>query len=204
MGFYEKNILPYCIEWLMSAERFSILRKQSLEGVQGTVLEVGFGSGLNLPHYPPAVTHLYALDPSLLGRRLAEDRIRAAPFPVEFAELEGVGIDLPDHSVDVAVSTWTLCTIPDVGSALREMRRVLRPDGRFIFLEHGLSPEPSVARLQNFWNPMQKMIGGGCHVNRKIDQVIRSAGWRITEQDNFYMDPPKFLAYMFRGVAEPE
>ena len=129
MSFYEDQILPRGIDWGMSGERFSTLRKQYLAGVSGCVLEVGFGSGLNLPHYPDAVTHLYALDPSQLGRRLAEKRIQRAPFPVEFVELENTRIALPDHSVDAVVSTWTVCTIPDPGSALKEIRRVLTLEG---------------------------------------------------------------------------
>ncbi len=203
MGFYEDRILPRCIDWVMSGERFSLLRNKYLEGVAGRVLEVGFGTGLNLPHYRQQVTHLYALDPSLLGRRLADKRIKDAPFPVEFTELEGNRIALPDNSVDAVVSTWTVCTIPDPLFALKEIGRVLKPEGRYHFLEHGLSPERRIARLQNLWNPVQKMFAGGCHVNRKIDQLVLDAGLRITEQENFYMDDPRFLAYMYRGTAVP-
>lgn len=203
MGFYVDRILPHCIDWVMSAERFSLLRKKYLEGVAGRVLEVGFGTGLNLPHYTQNVTHLIALDPSLLSRRLAAQRIQDAPFPIEFVELEGNRIALPDHSVDAVVSAWTVCTIPDPIFALQEIRRVLKPEGKYHFLEHGLSPERRIARLQNLWNPIQKMIGGGCHVNREIDQFVLAAGLRITEQENFYMDDPKLLAYMYRGVAVP-
>ena len=187
----------------MSAERFSLLRKKYLAGVAGRVLEVGFGTGLNLPHYTQNVTHLVALDPSLLSRRLAAERIQAASFPIEFVELEGNRIALPDNSVDAVVSTWTVCTIPDPVFALKEISRVLRPEGKYHFLEHGLSPERRIARLQNLWNPVQKMIGGGCHVNREIDQLVLAAGLRITEQENFYMDNPRFLAYMYRGTAVP-
>ncbi len=204
MGFYEDQILPRGIDWGMSGERFSILRQEYLAGISGRVLEVGFGSGLNLPYFSDTVTHLYALDPSQLGRRLAKKRIQHAPFPVEFVELEGSRFGLPDHSVDAVVSTWTLCTIPDPTAALKEIRRVLKPEGKYCFLEHGLSPDRRVARLQNLWNPMQKWFAGGCHVNREIDHLILNSGFKILDSKNFYMEGPKVLTYMYGGVASPE
>jgi len=204
LGFYEDQILPRGIDWGMSGERFSKLRQQYLAGVSGRVLEVGFGTGLNLPHYPDAVTHLYALDPSQLGRRLAKKRIQQAPFLVEFIELEGTRIALPDHSVDAVVSTWTVCTIPDPTAALKEIHRVLRPNGKYYFLEHGLSPDRRVNRLQHLWNPIQKWFAGGCHVNRKIDLLILNSGFKILDSKNFYMEGPKVLTYMYGGVASPE
>jgi len=204
MGFYEDHILPRGIDWGMSGERFSRLRKQYLEGVSGRVLEVGFGSGLNLPHFSHRVSHLYALDPSLLGRRLAAQRIQKVSFPVEFVELEGPRIALPDRSVDAVVSTWTVCTIPDPVAALKEIRRVLKPEGRYTFLEHGRSPDRRVARLQNLWNPIQKWAFGGCHVNRRIDQLVLAAGLRLLEYENFYMEGPKVLTYMYGGTASPQ
>ena len=204
MSFYEDQILPRGINWGMSGERFSKLRQQYLAGVGGRVLEVGFGSGLNLPHYPDAVTHLYALDPSQLGRRLAGKRIQRASFPIEFVELEGSRFALPEHSVDAVVSTWTLCTIPDPIAALKEIRRVLRPAGKYYFLEHGLSPDRRVARLQNLWNPIQKWCAGGCHVNRTIDRMILDAGFKIPELKSFYMEGPKIFTYMFGGIAIPK
>jgi len=203
MSFYEDQILPRGIDWGMSGERFSVLRQEYLSGVSGRVLEVGFGSGLNLPHYPDAVTHLYALDPSQLGRRLAEKRIQHAPFPVEFVDLEDNRFALPDHSVDAVVSTWTVCTIPDPIAALKEIHRALKPEGNYCFLEHGLSPERRVARLQNLWNPIQKWCAGGCHVNREIDRLIVNSGFKIRELKNFYMEGPKVLTYMYGGVASP-
>jgi ubiquinone/menaquinone biosynthesis C-methylase UbiE len=203
MGFYEDQILPRGIDWGMSGERFSKLRRQYLKDVGGQVLEVGFGSGLNLPHYPDAVTHLYALDPSQVGRQLAEKRIQRAPFPVKFVELEGSRIMIPDHSVDAVVSTWTLCTIPDPIFALQEIHRVLKPEGKYYFLEHGLSPDRRVARLQNLWNPIQKWFAGGCHVNREIDQLILNSGFKMRNSKNFYMEGPRVLTYMYSGIASP-
>jgi ubiquinone/menaquinone biosynthesis C-methylase UbiE len=204
MGFYEEHILPRGVNWTMCWARFSKLRKQYLKDVGGKVLEVGFGSGLNLPHYTPRVTHLYALDPSQLGRRLAKKRIRRASFPVEFVDLKGNRFDLPDHSVDSVVSTWTLCTIPDPIAALKEIKRVLKPEGNYYFLEHGLSPDHEVARMQNWWNPIQKWCAGGCHVNREIDSLIRDSGFKILGHKRFYMDGPKVLSYMYSGAASPQ
>ncbi|MCZ6514014.1 MAG: class I SAM-dependent methyltransferase [Nitrospinae bacterium] len=204
MGFYEDQILPRGIDWGMSGERFSRLRKQYLEGVGGTVLEVGFGSGLNLPHYSNRISHLYALDPSQLGRRLAAHRIQRVPFPVEFVELEDPRIALPDRSVDAVVSTWTVCTISDPVFALKEIRRVLKPEGKYYFLEHGLSPDRRVARLQNLWNPIQKWAFGGCHVNREIDRLILNSGFKMLDFKNFYMEGPKVLTYMYGGTASPQ
>jgi len=203
MSFYEDQILPRGIDWGMSGERFSVLRQEYLSGVSGRVLEVGFGTGLNLPHFPDAVTHLYALDPSQLGRRLAKQRIQHAPFPVEFVELEGNRFALPDNSVDAVVSTWTVCTIPDPIAALKEIRRVLKPEGNYYFLEHGLSPDRRVARLQNLWNPIQKWCAGGCHVNREINHLILNSGFKIQNFNNFYMEGPKVLTYMYGGMASP-
>ncbi len=204
MGFYEERILPRGINWTLCWPRFSKLRQQYLKDVGGKVLEVGFGTGLNLPHYTSRVTHLYALDPSKLGRRLAEKRIRRVSFPVEFVDLQDGRFILPDQSVDAVVSTWTLCTIPDPIFALQEIRRVLRPGGKFYFLEHGLSPDRGIARLQNLWNPIQKWCAGGCHVNREIDRLILDSGFKILGYKRFYMKGPKILSYMYGGAASPQ
>ncbi|MEE9499299.1 MAG: class I SAM-dependent methyltransferase [Nitrospinaceae bacterium] len=204
MSFYEDQILPHGINWTMCWPRFSKLRQQYLKDVGGRVLEVGFGTGLNLPHYTSRVTHLYALDPSKLGRRLAEKRIRRVSFPVEFVDLQDGRFILPDQSVDAVVSTWTLCTIPDPIFALQEICRVLRPGGKFYFLEHGLSPDRGIARLQNLWNPIQKWCAGGCHVNREIDRLILDSGFKILGYKRFYMKGPKILSYMYGGAASPQ
>ena len=203
MGFYEEQILPRGVNWTLCWPRFSKLRQQYLKDVGGKVLEVGFGSGLNLPHYTPRVTHLYGLDPSQLGRQLAKKRIRCAPFPVDFVDLQDGLFDLPDRVMDSVVSTWTLCTIPDPDLALKEIHRVLKPDGKFYFLEHGLSPDRGVARLQNLWNPIQKWCAGGCHVNREIDRLILDSGFKILGYKHFYMEGPKILSYMYGGMASP-
>ncbi len=188
----------------MRGERFGPLRKSLLENVEGTVLEVGFGSGLNLPCFSGKVRRLYALDPSQLGRRLAKKRIGRAPFPVEFVEWSQGRIELPERSVDAVVTTWTLCTIPQPIDALNEIQRVLKREGRYHFLEHGLSPDPWVARVQHLWNPFQKRLAGGCHVNRKIDRLVEASRLQLIQLENFYMEGPKIFTYLYRGAARPE
>ncbi len=201
MGVYDDQILPRVINWFMAGGDFTPHRKECLKGVSGDVLEIGFGSGLNLPHYPSDVRKLFALDPATLGRRLAEERIAVCPFPVEFVGLYGEAIPLNDAAVDAAVSTWTLCTIPDPVKALCEIRRVLRPGGRFHFVEHGRSPEEKVARWQDRVTPFQKLVGGGCHLNRKIDALVLEAGFEMERLGNLYMKGPKIGTYLYKGVA---
>ena len=201
MGFYGDRILPRVVNWFMAGEDFVPHRKDCLAGLEGEVLEIGFGSGLNLPHYPPGVRKLYALDPATLGRRLAAARIAACPFPVEFVGLSAEAIPLTDAAVDAVVSTWTLCTVPDPAKALGEIRRVLRPRGRFHFVEHGRSPEEKIARWQDRLTPFHKMMGGGCHLNRKIDAILRDAGFELERLENVHMKGPKIGTYLYKGVA---
>lgn len=201
MSWYADHVLPRGINLVMAGKEFRRLRARHLAGVAGRVLEIGFGSGLNLPHYPAAVTELLAVDPATVGRKLARKRLAACSFPVEFVGLTGESLPMDGGSVDAVVSTWTLCTIPDVESALAEIRRVLRPDGRFHFLEHGLSPDSGVARWQHRLNPIQERFAGGCQLNRPMTSLIESAGFRTEGLDNFYMKGPRPAAYMYAGVA---
>src|SRR5262249_41743154 len=156
------QVVPRMLHWFMGGKDFAEVRKEALTRARGTVLEIGFGSGHNLVHYPETVKKLLALEPSIVARNLAAKAIAKSRIPVEWVGLDGQKIPLPSRSVDEVVSTWTLCTIPVPSLALAEIRRVLKPGGHFYFVEHGLSPEPSVARWQNRLNPLQSKVVGGC------------------------------------------
>jgi ubiquinone/menaquinone biosynthesis C-methylase UbiE len=179
MGIYRDHILPRGVNWVLSRPEFLELRRTVTAGLRGKVLEIGFGSGLNLPYYPPEVDRIYAVDPAKLGQKLAARRIEACPIPVEFSDLNAEVLPLETDSMDAVLSTWTLCTIPEVTNALRELRRVLRPGGRFHFLEHGLSPEANVVKWQRRLNPLQRRLAGGCQLDLKIDHLILSVGFEI-------------------------
>jgi len=202
MGFYGDWVLPRLMNLMMSTKDMADERKKCLAGVKGIVLEVGFGSGLNLPFYPDEVERVMAVDPSTEAAKLARKRIAQARFPVEYVPLEGEKIDAPDESFDSVVSTFTLCTIPDPAAALGQMRRVLKPGGRFYFVEHGRSAEPKVQRWQDRLNPFQKAICGGCNMNRDIERLVREAGFEFDQMDKYYMKgAPKVGGYMTRAVA---
>jgi ubiquinone/menaquinone biosynthesis C-methylase UbiE len=202
VGFYERSVLPRISDRLGGVEPISRLRARITRSLGGSVLEIGFGSGLNLPHLPNGVTRLYAVDPSTTARDLAAPRIAASPVPVEFVGLDGQHIPLPDAAVDAALTTFTLCTIPDATLALTEVRRVLRPGGRLHFLEHGRSPDPSVARWQRRLNPIQRRVFGGCHLDKPIDQLVEGAGFELVELRTEYLMAPSVFGYMYEGVAE--
>jgi ubiquinone/menaquinone biosynthesis C-methylase UbiE len=183
-----------------------VMQRRTLvtEGLSGEILEIGFGSGLNVPSYPEAVTTVYAVEPSLVARQLATDRVETSPVDVRYVGLDGASIPLDDASVDAALCTFTLCTIPDVVAALDEVRRVLRPGGAFHFLEHGLSPEPGVARWQHRMNSVQKTLCGGCNLDRSIDVLVLEAGFDLDRVDHDELAGPKFMrpwSYLYQGVA---
>jgi len=201
MSWYETQVVPRLVDLMCVNRRMTPLRERALEGVAGTVVELGFGSGGNLPAYPPAVERVMAVDPSSVGRRLARRRLEASPVDVEFIGLDGAQLQLDDQSVDNAVSTWTLCTIPNVVDAVREVKRVLRPGGRLFFLEHGLSPDSKVARSQQRFNGIQRRLAGGCHLNRDINAVVEGGGLAIERCDNFFISGPKAWCYMYAGAA---
>ena len=201
MGFYVDRVLPRITDVALSGKDFAKLRARVCGGLSGEVLEVGFGSGRNVPHYPPAVERVQAVDPATVGRHLAANRLAATSVPVEFIGLSGEDLPLADASVDHVLTTWTLCTIPDVDRALAEMRRVLRPGGALHFVEHGLSPDAQVARWQDRLNPIQKRVFGGCHLNRPIDRLLENAGLRVAPLEKFYAKGPKAFGYLFEGVA---
>ena len=183
MGLYERYIVPKIIDWSMRNKRLTDERKRFVPLASGRVLEIGIGSGLNLPFYSSKVERLFGLEPSTQMRRMASRRIEDAPFPVDFLGLSGEDIPAESETFDTVLSTWTLCTIPDVRRALKEMRRVLKPHGRFIFVEHGRAPERTVALWQDRLNGIWKRLGGGCNLNRRIDALIAEAGFEIAEID---------------------
>ncbi len=201
MGFYDEQVLPRFVDVALSGKQFRELRARVAAGLEGEVLEVGFGSGRNVPHYPAAVKRVQAVDPAVVGRRLAAPRVAASPVPVDYVGLDGQDLPLPDDSVDHVLTTWTLCTIPDVSGALAEIRRVLRPGGGLHFLEHGRSSDPKVVRWQDRLTPLQQKIAGGCHLNRPIERLITDSGLRIATLDNYYLKGPKMFGCMYEGVA---
>jgi SAM-dependent methyltransferase len=206
MGWWADRVVPHIVERTLRAPEVGRLRDRALAGLDGEVLEIGFGSGLTLGHYPTTVTRIRAVEPSEVARRLAEARVASSAIPIEYVGLDGQSLDLGDASVDHAVSTFTLCTIPDAGAALREVRRVIRPGGTFHFLEHGLSDEPHVVTWQHRCNGLQGRIAAGCHLDRPIDRLVRDAGFRIDTLTNEYLRGPSLLkpwSYLYLGVATP-
>jgi ubiquinone/menaquinone biosynthesis C-methylase UbiE len=202
MGFYDKWILPRFMDFLMGDKPVTEIRKKTLEGVAGSVLEVGFGSGRNLPLYPAGVRRLVAVDPSRESFKLARKRIDASPFPVEYVPIGAEGIDAPDHSFDCVVSTFTLCSVPEPIAALEQMRRVLKPGGKLFVAEHGLSTDSKVQRWQHRLNKLQNLVCGGCNMNRDIRRLVLEAGFGFDQVEQYYMDgPPKFVGFMTQGVA---
>lgn len=203
MTLYDRYLLPRLIHLAMRDKRATERRMALIPQAQGAVLEIGIGSGLNLPFYTPAVKRLYGIDPSKTLLAMARKRARKAPFPVILLAQSAERLPLMDASIDTVVSTWTLCSIPDVDTALREMKRVLRPGGRLLFVEHGASPDPAVHAWQQRLNPIWKTFAGGCHLNRRIDQLVRAAGFGIGALEAGYLRGPRLLTYTYQGSATP-
>ncbi|HXP21487.1 MAG TPA: methyltransferase domain-containing protein [Streptosporangiaceae bacterium] len=202
MSCYADRILPRLVSAACGGTALEPLRRRVCQGLAGSVVEIGFGSGLNVPFYPAEVTSVAAVEPASLSWRLAARRVAAAACPVRRSGLDGQALPFDDDSFDAALSTWTLCSIPDVGAALGELRRVLRPGASLHFLEHGLAPDERVRRWQRRLDPLQQRVAGGCHFTRQIADLLTTAGFTITELDVFYSaGAPKFASAESLGIA---
>jgi len=202
MGFYSDFILPRLLDLAMSNKQLLPFRERVIGAAEGRVLEIGVGSGRNLPFYRSPAKEILALEPSpklvAMARGAAESTV-----PVRFLEASAETIPLDDATIDSVVTTWTLCSIPQAVSALGEMRRVLRPGGRLLFAEHGLAPSASVRWWQNRLTPAWQSISGGCHLNRPIRSMMEGAGFRIDRIETGYIPGPKPMTFMYEGSAQP-
>ena len=201
VSLYGDRVVPRIMNVLLAGREFRTLRARVASSLSGDVLEVGFGSGLNVPYYPDGVLRVLAVDPATVGQKLAAKRVAASRTPVEYIGLDGSRLPLEPHSVDHVLITWTMCTIPDVGTAVGEMHRVLRPGGQLHFVEHGRSLDPAVARRQDRLNALQRLWAGGCNLNRPIDHLIESGGFEMTSLERYYMKGPKPMCFTYEGVA---
>jgi ubiquinone/menaquinone biosynthesis C-methylase UbiE len=199
MGFYNDRFLPRFTD-IALGKQMEKTRARVASGLSGEVLEVGFGSGRNVPHYPPSVSRVRAVEPALYGLRIAAGRLASSRVPVDFVGRDGQALPLEDESVDHVLVTWTLCTIPDVERALGEMHRVLRPGGRIHFVEHGRSPKENVARWQDRVTPVWGRFFGGCHLNRPIAELLDGAGLTV-DQLQLYAGGPELVSFTYEGTA---
>lgn len=201
MGFYSTVIMPRLLDWTMSKPEMAHYRKVLLDDVSGNVLEIGFGTGLNLAYYPRSVEKVTTVDPNPGMNTLAQKRVQASDTPVETNVLSGETLPMDDNTFDCVVSTWTLCSIAKVEQALSEIYRVLKPGGQFFFIEHGLSDDPKIQVWQNRLNPIQKIIGDGCNLNRNMQALIENQFETVT-LERFEMESlPKVGSHTYKGVA---
>jgi len=201
MGFYSQRILPYLLDWSLSDPTIAQYRQEVLANVTGEVLEIGFGTGLNLSYYPESIEKLVAIDANPGVHILAQKRIQKSHITVDHRVLNGENLPMADNTFDSVVSTWTLCSIAKVEQALQEIYRVLKPGGKFFFVEHGLSNEPQVQIWQNRLTPIQKVIADGCHFNRNIRQLVEKQFDMVTLKEFYAEKTPKFVGYLYQGVA---
>jgi ubiquinone/menaquinone biosynthesis C-methylase UbiE len=200
--FYSRVIIPRLCDFALDNPIVEGLRRAILSTANGEVLEIGFGTGLNLPHYPEHVRRVTVVDPNPGMHRMARKRLDAAAIDVESRQVSGEQLPFDQGTFDCVVSTFTLCSIDDVGRALREIHRILKPDGQFLFLEHGLSPDPGVQKWQRRLNWLQRCVGDNCHLDRNIRELVRSQPFRSVEIDEFYLEKsPRTHGYIYRGVA---
>jgi ubiquinone/menaquinone biosynthesis C-methylase UbiE len=202
VGLWTDHALPHLMDRVLRTPEVNARRAKVCQGLHGRVLEIGFGTGLNLRHYPAEVSEILVVEPSTTALRLAEPRKAAVSAPIDQVGLDGARLDLPDASVDCVLSTYTLCTIPDVDAALLEVHRVLKPAGVLHFLEHGRAPAKSVRRWQRRLHPVHSRIAGGCHLDRPIDNLITRSGLMISDLETGYGDGPRPFSYLYRGQAK--
>ena len=201
MSFYNDRVLPRLLSLAMRNKDLEAYRRRLVPAAEGRVLEVGIGSGLNLPFYGPGVVEVVGLDPSAPLLRMAGEQAVSNEMTVRMLEGSAEAIPLEDASFDTVLTTWTLCSVPDAGGALAEIRRVLKPAGHLLFVEHGSAPDAGVARWQNRLTPVWRPIAGGCHLNRPIEALIRRAGFGIPDLHAGYMAGPKPFTFMYEGRA---
>ncbi len=201
MGFYSKHIVPRFIDKALGTPAMQEGRDAVAAGLSGTVLEIGFGSGLNVASYPPEIELVYAVEPALTARKIAVPRIAASPIPIQYAGLHGETVALGDNSCDGALCTFTLCTIPGVEQALAELRRVLKPGGKFHFLEHGLAPDAKTQAWQRRLDPLEKRLADGCHLTRDPVELVKAAGFELEFVHSEYTKGPKPWVFMTFGQA---
>jgi ubiquinone/menaquinone biosynthesis C-methylase UbiE len=204
MGIYRDRILPWLIHSAMRQRRLAPYRSRVVPAARGRVLEIGIGSGLNLPFYTVGVTQIVGLDPSQRLLEMARGAGRRPSMALELVEGSAESIPIEDRSIDTVVSTWTLCSIPEARRALEDVRRVLKPGGRLLFVEHGRAPEPGVQWWQDHLTPAWKHLSGGCHLNRAISELIQNSGFRIERLDTGYMPGPKPMTFMYEGSAQSQ
>lgn len=203
MSFYQRHVPPRLLHMAMRQEALLPFRQRVISAADGRVLEIGIGSGLNLPLYGPSVRTVIGLEPSPELLRMARDRAATAPVPVELLEASAEAVPLELASIDTVVTTWTLCTIPDAYRALAELRRVLKPGGVLLFVEHGRAPEPGVALWQDRLDPLWRRAAGGCHLNRKIYNLISGCGFQIDTLANARLPGPRTHTFLYEGRARP-
>jgi ubiquinone/menaquinone biosynthesis C-methylase UbiE len=202
VSFYHHYVFPHLLDFAMRSRVFREPRRRTLASAAGRILEIGFGTGMNLRYYPASVSRIEAIDPDTDLDRFSGPRIAAAQIEVDFHHLDAEHLPFDSCSFDTVVCTLTLCSIPDAEHALREVHRVLKRGGRFLFLEHGLSPDAAVARWQHRLTPLQRRIGGGCHLDRPVRQLVAASGLELGPVQNYYLEgTPRFVGYMTEGVA---
>lgn len=204
MGFYGERVLPHVIKLAMRNRQFAPYRERVAAAARGRVLEVGIGTGQNLSRFGAQVSEVIGIEPAARLATMARTAARDAPMPVTVVEASADAIPLDTRSIDTVVMTWTLCSVPDPDAALRELHRVLRPDGRLLFVEHGLAPELGVCRWQHRLTPIWRRLFGGCHLDREMSALIAGAGFHIAQLATGYMRGPRPLTFTYEGCATPQ